>query len=75
MEQLILEIETYCLSQDAVPQKLLRDVISAKWGTWQTWKDGTSSPTMRTADRIRAHMLENPPQPAACAAKSPESTA
>lgn len=60
MEQLILEIEAYVAARDITPQRFLRDVINAPWGQWQRWKDGLSSPTMRIADKIRAHMVANP---------------
>jgi hypothetical protein len=60
MEQLILEIEVYCSARQIAPQKLLRDTINATWGLWQKWKDGEASPTMKVADRIRAHMAAHP---------------
>jgi len=59
MEQLISDIETYCTSRGISPQKLLREAINAKWGQWQDWKDGKASPTVATADRLRAFMAEN----------------
>lgn len=61
MEQLILEIEAHCAALSIKPQKLLRDVIGAGWGTWDAWKAGTSSPTMAVVDRLRAHMEAHPP--------------
>ncbi len=61
MEQFISEIESYCAKVGIVPQKLLRAAIGASWGQWGKWKDGSSSPTMIVADRIRAHIAANPP--------------
>ncbi|ULB10715.1 hypothetical protein ORIO_12455 [Cereibacter azotoformans] len=58
MEQLISDIEAHCAVRGISPQKLLREAINAKWGQWQDWKDGKSSPTMKVADRLRAHMAD-----------------
>lgn len=58
MEQLISEIEAFAAEFDIVPQKLLRDAINAEWGRWRQWKAGEASPTMLTADRIRAYMAK-----------------
>jgi hypothetical protein len=60
MEQLISEIENYCAKAGIAPQKLLRAVIGANWGQWGKWRDGSSSPTMAVADRIRAHIADDP---------------
>lgn len=59
MEQLISDIEAYCVREGVSPQKLLRDAINAQWGQWQKWKDGEASPTMKVADRIREYMKQN----------------
>lgn len=59
MEKLISDIEGYCAERGISPQRFLRAVINAKWGQWQDWKNGKSSPTMKVADRLRAHMAEN----------------
>lgn len=56
MEQFISEIEAYASQVGRSPQSVLRDVINAKWSTWDAWCAGTSSPTMHVADRVRAHM-------------------
>lgn len=65
MEQLISEIEAFCSARQIAPQKLLRDAISATWGLWQKWKEGKASPTVATADRLRAYMAENAAHPPA----------
>lgn len=62
MDQLIAEIEAYAAALGLSPQKVLRDAIGSSWGQWDAWKAGTSSPTMRVVDRLRAHMAEHPPQ-------------
>lgn len=71
MEQLILEIEAHVAARGITPQRFLRDVINAPWGQWRRWKDGLSSPTMRIADKIRAHMAEETYQQS----KTPEGAA
>ncbi|WP_226782731.1 hypothetical protein [Oceaniglobus trochenteri] len=60
MEQLIDEIEGYAAAVNRSPEVILRAAISASWSQWGKWKAGTSSPTMRVVDRIRAYMAENP---------------
>ena len=62
MERFISDVEAYALACGITPQALLRNVINAQWGQWQKWKAGEASPTMRIADRIYAHMAENPAQ-------------
>ena len=60
MEQFIHEVEAYCLTRGISPQNLLRKAINAPWGQWRKWKDGTSSPTMIIADKLRDYMDANP---------------
>lgn len=62
MEQLIAEIEAYGANARTTPQKLLKQVVGANRGQWQKWKSGTSSPTMRVADRICEYSAEQPVQ-------------
>jgi len=71
MEQFLAEIEKYCLSTGMVPQAVLRRACRYGWDVWDTWKAGTSSPTMINADRIRAWMAANPP-PAVAATEAAE---
>lgn len=63
MEQFIREIEDYTAAADMTPQKFLRDVINAKWGQWQKWKDREASPTLKVVDRLRAYMAAHPAVP------------
>lgn len=60
MEQFIAEIEAYCAATGRKPQAVLRAVIGANWGQWDSWKSGKSSPTMAVADRVRGWMADNP---------------
>lgn len=66
MEQLIADVEAYANASGWTPQNVLREAIGAGWGAWAKWKEGTQSPTVRSADRLRHWMAQNPP---------PESTA
>jgi hypothetical protein len=61
MDELISDIEQYCAAARITPQRLLREAIGAGWGQWDAWKSGTSSPTMKVVDRLRAHMAAHPP--------------
>ena len=61
MEKLISEIETHCAAAGMSPERLLREAINASWSTWDAWKGGVSSPTMKIVDRTRAYMAAHPP--------------
>lgn len=56
MEEFIRNIETFAAEHGITPQKLLRDAMNAEWGRWALWKAGDASPTMITADKVRAYM-------------------
>jgi hypothetical protein len=56
MEDFIRDIEAFAAEHGIAPQKLLRDAVSAEWGRWERWKTGDASPTMITADKVRAYM-------------------
>ncbi|KEP68402.1 hypothetical protein DL1_11845 [Thioclava dalianensis] len=60
MEQLIIEIQTYAARANMKPQAVIRAAINAKWNAWDGWVARTSSPTLATADRIRAWMAAHP---------------
>ncbi|MBL3575335.1 hypothetical protein [Rhodovulum sulfidophilum] len=60
MEQLIAEVRAYAEATNKSPEKVLREAIGASWGAWAAWQAGTSGPTMRSADRLRAFMTANP---------------
>jgi len=61
MDKLILEIESHCAAAGIPPQRLLREAINGSWSTWDKWKSGKSSPTMKIVERTRAHMAAHPP--------------
>jgi hypothetical protein len=60
MEEFIKEIEAYCAKTGLQPQQVLRRSLQSSWGVWAEWKAGTTSPTLRSADRVRDWMQENP---------------
>lgn len=70
MEQFISDIQAYASAVGRSPQSILRSAVNAKWGTWDAWGAGTSSPTLIVADRIRAYMADNPPRGAKAAEKA-----
>lgn len=59
MEEFIQDIEAFCAETGISPQRLLRDAMNAEWGRWALWKAGESSPTMLTADKVRAFMQDS----------------
>ncbi len=61
MEQFLEEIAAYAEAVGRSPQHVLRQAIGANWNQWQAWKDGQSSPTLHTVDKIRRYMSANPP--------------
>lgn len=62
MEKFLAEIEAYASAADTSPQSVLRRSCGYGWDVWSNWKAGQSSPTMASADRVRAWMASNPPK-------------
>ena len=60
MEQIIREIEAYSKALGVPPERVLRRAIGASWGQWEAWVSGTASCTVRTLERLRRYMAENP---------------
>tara|TARA_R110002012_G_scaffold321120_1_gene547468 strand:- start:1799 stop:1999 length:201 start_codon:yes stop_codon:yes gene_type:complete len=60
MEKLINDITQYAASVSKTPEQVLRDAIGASWKQWDSWVSGKSSPTVKSADRLYAHMAQNP---------------
>lgn len=61
MEQLIIDLSAYADATGRSPQAVLRSAINAKWGTWDAWCAGRSSPTLSSVDRVRRYMAAHPP--------------
>lgn len=61
MEQFITEVRTYATLVGVMPTTVIQRAGVGGGGTWRLWEDGRSSPTLRTVERVRAYMAENPP--------------
>lgn len=61
MEQLIQEIEAYAAAVGLQPTTVIQHAGCGGGGAWPKWKSGESACTLRTADRLRRYMADNPP--------------
>ncbi|MBL1434715.1 MAG: XRE family transcriptional regulator [Rhodobacteraceae bacterium] len=61
MEEFIKEVEIYATAMGLLPSTVIQRAANLGGGKWAVWKNGGSC-SMRTADRIRAHMTANPPR-------------
>lgn len=61
MEQFLTEVRSYATALGVKPGTVLHNAARIGGGTWEKWEARTASPTLRTADRIRAFMRDNPP--------------
>lgn len=59
MEQFIAEIEAYAAACGLKPTTVVQGAAGVSGAAWDRWKAGGSC-TMRTADRIRDYIRENP---------------
>lgn len=60
MEQFIEDVEAYATACGLLPTTVVQRAAGANGAAWQRWKDGGSC-SMRTADRVRQYMADNPP--------------
>lgn len=60
MEQFLSEVERYAAACGLKPGTVVQRAGGASGAAWEKWKTGGSC-SMRTADRIRAYMHDNPP--------------
>jgi transcriptional regulator with XRE-family HTH domain len=60
MEQFVAEVRDYAARLGVSPSTVIQRV-GVSGGKWARWEEGVGSPTLQTADRIRAYMLDNPP--------------
>lgn len=60
MEQLIAEVRAYATLRDIKPDTVLQLAANLSGTTWKKWVDGKSSCTLKTMDRIRKYMADNP---------------
>lgn len=71
MEQFIAEVELYAAACGLKPTTIVQRAAGVSGGSWRRWTELGGSPTMATADQVRAYMRANPAPPPA-APTSPE---
>ena len=55
------EIRVYARARGVKPATVLQNAAMLSGTTWEKWESGSASCSVRTADRVRAYMAENPP--------------
>ncbi len=65
MEQFLAEVRAYAVRCGIKPSTVIQNAGAGGGSSWRRWDEGKSSPTMITADRVRAYMAANPPMEAA----------
>jgi len=60
MEQLMAEIRAYAKRRKIEPATVLQYAAGYGGGVWDKWQAGAQC-TLATAEKIRAHMRNNPP--------------
>jgi hypothetical protein len=68
MEQFITEVEAYAAACGLKPTTIVQRAAGVSGAAWRRWTEMGGSPTMATADQVRAYMAANPPP----AVQSPE---
>ena len=56
------DIRAYAQSIGLSPGTIIQRSGCGNGGAWGKWERGDSSPTMVTADKLRAYMADNPPK-------------
>lgn len=60
MNQLMIEIRTYAANAGVLPTTIVQRAGVGSGTTWAKWEAGRSC-TLKTADKLRTWMVENPP--------------
>lgn len=55
------EIRAYAARLGNSPSTVIQKAGVGGGGTWSKWESGDGSPTLRTVDRLRQYMANNPP--------------
>ncbi len=55
------DVRAYAAQFGITPSTVIQKARVGGGGTWAKWESGDSSPTLRTVDRLRAYLAENPP--------------
>lgn len=61
MEQFITEVRAYAALIGVKPSTVIQKAGVGGGATWGRWEAGASSPTVRTLEKVRKHMEDNPP--------------
>ena len=61
MEELVSEIESYAAARGLSPGTVVQYATDQGGRMFASWKEGRSTCTLATADRVRAYMRDNPP--------------
>ena len=67
MEQFLAEVRDYAAQIGVKPSTVVQNAGAGGGATWKRWEDGLSSPTLRTLEKVRKHMADNPPSAGGCA--------
>lgn len=54
------DVRAYAELVGVRPTTIIQRAKCGGGGTWDAWVDGTSSPTHKTTDRLKAYMQANP---------------
>jgi transcriptional regulator with XRE-family HTH domain len=60
MEQFLSDIRAYARAHGVLPTTIVQRIGVGSGSTWARWESGKSSPTLKTVDRIRQYMAQNP---------------
>lgn len=61
MEQFLSDVENYAAAWGLQPSTVIQRAAGQSGAIWAKWKAREASPTLVTADRVRAYMDANPP--------------
>lgn len=62
MEQFLKEVRDYAAAIGVQPSTVVQRAAGMGGAKWSRWVAGDSSPTLRTVDKVRAYIAENPPE-------------
>lgn len=62
MEQFLQAVRDYAEADGVQPSTVLQRAAGLGGAVWRKWENGNGSPTLKTADRIKEYMRDNPPR-------------